>query len=533
MFRNRIFVCGFVIVVLALVVRVATLLLQGPALPDGDATNYMRIAQNIHDGVGNVTDRGVPNILHAPLYPLLVALTLFVVHSPERATLVVSMVSGLLVVALIYRLTYLIAGLPTAVIAGCLAAFHPMLVDASIDSLSEATFMMCVFAGLCALQGLLRRASLLQSAAVGLCFGCAYIAREEGMAFLLAAILVILVLNLRRRMPAITTAAQMAIVLLAAAIPAVPYVAFLTSVTGHVALEAKSASNYQIANQILHGKTYLAAANAIGPHLEDVGVEVGPSYPFNGARLPVPTFIDQLRLAVGVAPSQLHNLYSYFFPKRNGMIVFTLFALLGAIARLRSRRDLSIDLVLLYGAGIEIAALLTLDYYWPRFGYTLGALLVPWSACGMMIAFTWLRSKFGISHRTAPRAAAVVLGLFVGLWFVSNAVDLHRSAVDPKVFQDAGLWIAEHSSGRPLLFADDPASAYYAGAVARVLPYTDSATAIRYIESRAPAFVVVTNVFDNEPYVSMWDRNRVPAGTRVFREASGNERISVYRFAVR
>src|ERR1700677_5078914 len=94
----------------ALVVRLAALVLQGPTVLDGDAANYSRIAQNIHDGIGNITIRRVLNTLHAPLYPILTAALLFIIRSPETAGIIVSMVSGIALVVLVYRFTSVLAG---------------------------------------------------------------------------------------------------------------------------------------------------------------------------------------------------------------------------------------------------------------------------------------------------------------------------------------------------------------------------------------------------------------------------------------
>src|SRR5665213_491919 len=101
----------------AFALRLAALGLQGPATMDWDAANYARIAQNMHDGVGNVTLRGVPNVLHAPFYPLLMAALLFFMRSPAAAGIAVSLVSGTLLVVLVYRLAAAIADDRAALVA--------------------------------------------------------------------------------------------------------------------------------------------------------------------------------------------------------------------------------------------------------------------------------------------------------------------------------------------------------------------------------------------------------------------------------
>ena len=176
---------------------------------DWDAANYARIAQNLHDGIGNVTLRGVPNVLHAPLYPLLIAALLFVVRSPEFAGIAISVTSGTLLVVLAFRLTEAIAGRRTALLAGGLALLHPLLIRASIVPLSEALFMTLAFAGLYSLVRALQRPSLVRLGFAGFFFGCAYVTREEGLAYLAIAAGAVLVAAAVARTPLTTIGARL------------------------------------------------------------------------------------------------------------------------------------------------------------------------------------------------------------------------------------------------------------------------------------------------------------------------------------
>jgi hypothetical protein len=282
---------------LGLMLRIAALLLQGPAVSDWDGLGYARIAQNLHDGIGNVTLRDVPNVLHAPLYPILMAALLFVVRSPELAGIAISVLSGTLLIVFVYRFTLGVSGAQVAIVAAILAALYPLLIQASIDPLSEALFMALAFAGLDSLVRALQRPSIGQFTIAGFCFGCAYLTREQGFAYVVIAVAALLVMALRRHVPALRILAAVAALIIPFILCAAPYISYIARATGHPGLESKSVSNYGVALALSRGSTYVAAADAIGPHVEDVGVEMGGSYPFSDARVPIPSLRDHLRLA--------------------------------------------------------------------------------------------------------------------------------------------------------------------------------------------------------------------------------------------
>jgi hypothetical protein len=521
---------ALILALAALVVRVAALALQGPAVMDGDAANFSRIAQNIHDGIGNVTIRDVPNILHAPLFPILTAAVMFVVHSPERAGIIVSMISGIALVVFIYRLTTAIADFTTGAVAGALAVFHPLLVTASIVPLSESLFMALSFAGLDTLVRALQRPSYRNFAVAGFFFGCDYDTREETIAFTAIGIVAVLVASLYARRDSLRVAAvRTAALLIPFAICAVPYVAYLSRTTGHFAIEAKSLTNYDLSRNVARGVPYLRVAYAIGPNLQDVGVEAGPSYPFSQTRISPPSPYSRLLLALQTAPHQLLDVVRALASKRNGMLPFFLFALIGAASRpwLRTGYDFIIAAMLL----TEFAALLSVNWFWDRYADPFAALVVPWTACGIVQVVRWMRRTLSLPLVRAFRAFLVFL---VGpVWFTTTAIELRRDAVDPTLFRDAGAWIAIHGPAHAIVMASNPVTAYYARGVARGLPYTDSSTAIRYIVSRAPCFVVVSNLFTDRPYLAAWAQNGIPHASdeRVFSEQKNGDRIAVYRFS--
>ena len=516
----------------AFALRLAALGLQGPATMDWDAANYARIAQNMHDGVGNVTLRGVPNVLHAPFYPLLMAALLFFMRSPAAAGIAVSLVSGTLLVVLVYRLAAAIADDRAALVAAGLAALHPFLIGASIVPLSEALFIALAFAGLDALVRALKRPSLRGLALAGLWFGCAYLTREEGLAYVAIGAVAVSLAALRARTPARTIATRLTVLLVPFFLCAAPYVAFLAHATGQIGFEAKSASNYGISIRMIRGLAYVAAADAIGPNLEDVGVELGKSYPFSAARVPSPSPRDRMRLALQAAPRHVVDLLHVLAAKHNGSLLFPAFAIVGLMVQLRARPS-GYDLILVACLLAEFAALLTVFHFWDRYAYPFAALLLPWTACGIVAAARYARRWLHRVARARLAAAACTIAIAIGsAWFTITVIELRRNAVDPVVFRDAGTWIAAHARRNSVVMAVDPLTAYYCGGTWRALPFADGPTALRYIASRKPDFVVISTVFSERPYLGSWMAGGIPdaAAHRVFQERRGNAQIVAYRW---
>lgn len=520
------------IAALALAVRFAALMLQGPTAMDWDAANYARIAQNLHDGLGNVTLRGVPNVLHAPLYPLLIAALLFIVRSPIVAGIALSMACGTLLVVFVYRFTSAIAGARAAVVAGLLAALHPLMIDASIVPLSEALFVVLTFAGLDTLVRALQRQSVPGLAVAGLCFGGGYVTREEGLAYVVIAAVAIIVVALHVRASLRTIAVQLAVLLVPFILCAMPYIAFLSHELGHPAIEGKSVSNFGIAVPMSRGISYVAAADAIGPHLEDVGVEMGPSYPFSDARVPLPSVHERFQLALQAAPHHVADLLDVLGAKRNGSPLFLVFALIGAVWQLRSR---SSGYALLLAAALlaEFTALLSIYHFWDRYADPFVALLLPWTACGIVLVARWVTRRFAGIPSSRLLAAGISLAFVVGtLWYTSTVVELRRTAVDPTLFRDAGAWIATHGPRNAVVMAVDPLTAYYGDGIWRALPDTTAPIALRYITSRGPTYVVVGTLFADRTYLPVWAASGIPdaAARQVFEEHSGENLIRVYRW---
>jgi 4-amino-4-deoxy-L-arabinose transferase-like glycosyltransferase len=127
------------------------------------------------------------NVLHPPLYPLLLAPVLGLWHDPEWGARVVSAVLGGLWIWPTLWLARETTDEAVSWTAGLLVALMPAAVEASTKVLSEATFGLCLTIFLVFLVHSLRTGSWVSAGFTGILGGLASLARPEGMGYLFLA----------------------------------------------------------------------------------------------------------------------------------------------------------------------------------------------------------------------------------------------------------------------------------------------------------------------------------------------------------
>jgi 4-amino-4-deoxy-L-arabinose transferase-like glycosyltransferase len=178
------------IVLLALVLRLAAVAADSGYVPAHDAFDYDRHARSIAAGEGfpesGYVPEGGPSALRPPVYPYLLGGVYKLSGDSIAAGRVVGALFGTLAVALLYLIVLRIWGRRVALTAAFLAAIFPSLVLLSRDLLSEQLFLALELgAVLCVLAfrgsgGLLRWAAL-----AGLLCGIAALTRNPGSVLIL------------------------------------------------------------------------------------------------------------------------------------------------------------------------------------------------------------------------------------------------------------------------------------------------------------------------------------------------------------
>ena len=148
---------------------------------DVDGITYLRNAQALWSGWRNL------DLLHPPLYSILLAPVVGVSADPEWAARLVSAVLGALWVWPTLWLARETTDERVSWTAGLLVACFPAAVEAGTRVLSEAAYGLCLVAFLAALAAVLNRPGVALAALAGVLGGMATLARPEGMGYLLPA----------------------------------------------------------------------------------------------------------------------------------------------------------------------------------------------------------------------------------------------------------------------------------------------------------------------------------------------------------
>jgi 4-amino-4-deoxy-L-arabinose transferase-like glycosyltransferase len=194
---------GFaLIVLLALILRVAVVQTTRDYFPLTDAADYDRIAVSLatHDKfpVSQLALSGGPTALRAPLFPLVLgALYKVVGTSPDyirwRDGRLMEAVLGAITVALMMLIALRLWGRPTALVSGAIAAIYPPLILVGSSLMSESLFIPLLLASV--LTALVHRDSTHRwrwLVATGVLVGLAALTRGNGIALLLGVGLLVL-----------------------------------------------------------------------------------------------------------------------------------------------------------------------------------------------------------------------------------------------------------------------------------------------------------------------------------------------------
>jgi hypothetical protein len=509
------------IVLVAILVRAATLGMRGDAAIDMDGSEYVRVAENILSGHGAIGMRGFPMVVFPPLYSWLIALLVRVGVTPEHAALTIAFLAGCAFVIAIAAFVATVCDRRTALAAALVAAVLPICVETSTTAVTEAPFAALATVGLWSLVLLIRSWSLRTAAACGAAFGAAYLLRPEGALFALAALAIAATAALAARRPLLPIAVLGASALMLA----LPSIVQTKLLVGHVVLEGKSAINFRLADGMRNGASYLAIADAVDASGRPVGPEIDPSFYAPDGRAPQFDPRHRLMLAALAARAHLRDVAVLFSDGGYGSGLLIPLAVLGLFGTALTRRRRDDDAILIAYAAVAFVALAGVWQVWPRYGMLLLPVVLVWSAGGIAHLRRWSTAS------RLPDAGLVALALLVALC-VARDVAGARFA-DAGIERATGAWIAAHPAPGPVVDVST-VTAFYAGATWSPLPYGSEAASARYLRMLAPSYVVLDSSRASQfPPLQRWFENGVPAplATRAFAVADGRgRRLTVYRF---
>lgn len=179
------------IAVVALVLRVGAIGADSGYRPANDAFEYDYLARSISDGDGYPRSgyllQGGPTAVRGPAYPILLGAVYALSGDSLTAGRLAGAVLGMLTVLLIYLLAKRIWGRRVGIVAAALAAVFPPLVLLSRDLLSESLFIPLELGALLCVLNFRRSGGALRWAlAAGVLCGLAALTRNTALALLLA-----------------------------------------------------------------------------------------------------------------------------------------------------------------------------------------------------------------------------------------------------------------------------------------------------------------------------------------------------------
>ena len=188
--------------------------------------------------------------------------------------------------------------------------------------------------------------------------------------------------------------------------------------------------------------------------------------------------------------------------------------------------------------------LLTAAHIEHRYAYPLPVIFLLWAAAGLDVFRDWVVrtvSSWGEALRlfalpAGQAMAGVLCAVMVLFSFVGMRTDWFFM-IQQKGFlgiKQAGQWLGSQGPKTKTMFGFEGRVAYYANATIIIFPYADSATAVRYLETKNVDYIVLDSLnIRNIPTMGEWFTKGVPDARAhlVFDAGQGTkDEIKIYRW---
>jgi 4-amino-4-deoxy-L-arabinose transferase-like glycosyltransferase len=479
----------------------------GPRVIEHEGTHYARLGENIAAGRGYVGlhELGL-QLLYPPLYPGLIAAGTRLGLSSETAGRMVSLLFGFctpIIACLIARRMY---GAASGWLAGVVAAGHPLLVVASTAVLSESTY---ITLSLLAIYFVLDAFESKRSAMFGgLSLGLAYLCRPEALMLSLVLAAIIVMTNRDRWRQAATRALTMLAVVV---VFAVPYITFLRINTGQFRVETKTPQGiiYQLDEE--SGANGMEIFFGIDKDLVEKGLS--NTSDLEQMRYPQPSRMHQARLLLRQSRRNAPRLLRALGALQLGMPFLVALAAVGLFATPWKQARVRNELPLLAVVALIVFPFLAWPLVLDRALFMLLSPLIVWSGIGLDRLRLWIQDTIenvGLSASARAVLVAAVVATPVALVFAAAAVgvrqsdEMSQSWTLPPQEIEIGRWL--RTQGSSIRVMDDRSTIpFYSGAVQVAYPWTDSATALRYVDHKRVSYLVLRQSdAGRRPYIAEW-----------------------------
>jgi 4-amino-4-deoxy-L-arabinose transferase-like glycosyltransferase len=501
----------------SLAIRLAWLL-SYPRVIENEGAQYLRLAQNLFAHRGYMAMRG-PVTMVSPLYSILIGIITFLIPSPELAGRLISLLAGAVLPLLILLIALKIHGRRPAFAAGVLAALHPLLIALSATVYSEGVYLALLMGALYATIATFEGRHRLAPVIAGICAGLAYLARPEGLLYAILFAFWIVAASWLMRFPTRQQLKRSVVLLTVSIVVALPFIVFLTQKTGRFYWEGKSSVNDNIVLRMKSGMNQLQANSGLGANGSEDGVGLEDDQFLYARTHPVPLAVKFHLIADGWGLRFLEVLRDLRSANYLGSPFVWLLAAVGLLGGKWKRLRLAHEGLLCAMTALLLLILGSMHFVWDRFLFPILPLLVLWAAHGAVVLYEWIEGIL-VRMRSEPKwygrilalalpVSGILLLLVASARGVGDLGEIREArAVE---LETAGLWIASHGNVEKTVMTVGMVVPFYAGATARLLPYTDSVSALEYLHRHDPDFIVLRDAErDQRPYLPEWLQNGIP-----------------------
>jgi hypothetical protein len=483
-----------------------------------------------------------PDLEHCWLQPIFIAAVYVFVGNVDTATHIIALAFGTFLVLWVFLIADRAYGHRVGWIAALLTALHPLLVALSTTGYAEILAMGLQFGAIYWSIRLIEHDGSRCWLFGGVLWGLAYLNRTECLVLPFFTVAVFCLRALWRKESMMHWALESTRFLAVFALLVVPYAALFYHYAGEVRFEGKNLLNYTIGQRILEGKSVDLAERELTSDLQ----EIGPDLNTNAFTTYSPY------------PTGVRDLAKYFLRKarRNanwliqeiptapylGSILLFLLAFLGLVARpwdtVRFFREIYLGGVLVYLFILLLAAHIEIR----RYAFPILPFILLWASVGIDYFTDWMRqtaSELRIEPKIATSLATVgAFGLVFGMFQLSyrtipNMYEFNSGWAPNNAVREAGTWLRAKAPGLKNTYGTT-VFAHYSLSYECILPFTDAATALRYIRKKNPDYIFLDSVNSHwTPYYEDWLRSGIPdpAAVVIYRkDLPGNRRLVIYQW---
>jgi 4-amino-4-deoxy-L-arabinose transferase-like glycosyltransferase len=480
----------------------------GPTVIENEGCYYARVGENLAAGRGymGIHEMGA-QLIYPPLYPALIAAGVRAGMSAETAGRLASLLFGALLPLIAYLLAARLYGSWPGRFAGLLAAIHPLLVTISVAVLTESIYSTLTLLTTYAVIRLLQTQERRWAGVAGLSLGLAYLCRPEAIV-LTVGMTIIAVAGMRADRKLATSRAALLVSVFA--VFALPYVAFLWSQTGQLRFEAKTADHAIITSGVAAGLSPGEIYFAVDSDL----VEHGASNTSDLQQLltPQPPLRRRAGFAIRRAMANVPQLLRALNGLQLGQPLLAVFVALGLFSLPWSRERFRLELPLAMLPALNIVAILAAGFFKDRFLYPALPALIVWAGAGVDQLRRWMLASLPAIGMSGKRAAFFTAGALVVCagWACAAATMGVRGSDElsqewsPNDDAEIARWLREQKAIAKIMDTR-PTLAFYARGVLVTYPWTDTATALRYVEKKQVDFLILRDSDkEKRPYLAGW-----------------------------